>query len=103
MISSFAPLNFDFSDLALEDLKRLIVATVPPHEQVKQLVGVPVNFLELAYGIQFLFDDLAGTAECYIFRDSDFELLEAYADGGLTYAQVTGNFRLAQTLSGKLL
>ena len=56
----FASAYLHIPDLGFKNLQCLIVAPVPPHKKVEQFVRVPVDFLELANGVQFLPDNLSG-------------------------------------------
>ena len=47
VFNPLGPLDLHLPDLAFKDLQGLFVSPVPAHEQIKKLVGIVINLLEL--------------------------------------------------------
>jgi len=48
-LSILTSANLYFSNLAFQNLKSLIVPSIPSHQEVQKLIGIIVDLLELGY------------------------------------------------------
>lgn len=95
--------NLDLLGLAFKDLKGLVISSVPPHKEIKELIRIGVDLLKLRYRVQVLVCNFVGSLKGHGLNHVDLEFLLCSGDCPFRNPEELSNFLLGFALPKHLI
>jgi len=99
----FAAPDLHPTDLPFQYLESLVIPPVPPHEEVKELIRILIDFLKLADSVKVLVDDFVCALQGNILDHGRLELVLCLGNGPVGDPKELSNLPLGFTISKHLI